>query len=93
MTSANGDSLAVWKPEDWRIEAWWCPRDERIVMCPGPCPDGTPHLLLPPCEACDGTGIVNPEPDGPRNFTVETCPTCNGHGASPNGSSVQGDSK
>lgn len=24
-------------------DRWWCPTSERMVLCPGPCPDGRPH--------------------------------------------------
>lgn len=28
---------------DTETTDWWCPTEERWVMCPGPCPDGTEH--------------------------------------------------
>lgn len=27
------------------VTDWWCPDEQRWVMCPGPCPDGTAHDL------------------------------------------------
>lgn len=62
-------------------ESYLCPRDNTVVMCPGPCPDGTPHVLLPPCETCAGRGLVNIRPNPEGGSWAEHCPACRGRGA------------
>lgn len=77
------ETIAQTDPKWWAHEAWWCPRDSRIVMCPGPCPDGTPHVLLDPCASCGGSGLVDIEPNPGGGWVAERCPTCNGKAALP----------
>jgi len=31
------------KVERQLIKEWWCPTEEKVVSCPGPCPSGEKH--------------------------------------------------
>jgi hypothetical protein len=36
------DDFAVMVP----FEIYYCPTEKKLMDCPGPCPDGTPHQLM-----------------------------------------------